>query len=113
MTIACIEVEWKEASRFGIMHVDEDGTITSFEEKPKVPTSNLASMGVYIFSWSVLQQYLIRDEANRLSGNDFGKDIIPAMLQDGVKLNSYTFNGYWKDVGTIGELMGSEHGFTL
>ncbi|QHW34331.1 glucose-1-phosphate adenylyltransferase [Paenibacillus rhizovicinus] len=104
VTIACIEVDWKEASRFGIMHVDDDGGITSFEEKPKVPTSNLASMGVYIFSWPVLQQYLIRDESNRQSGNDFGKDIIPAMLQDGVKLQSYTFNGYWKDVGTLESL---------
>jgi glucose-1-phosphate adenylyltransferase len=104
VTIACIEVGWKEASRFGIMQVDDDGRVTSFEEKPKVPTSNLASMGVYIFSWHVLQQYLIRDEANRLSGNDFGKDVIPAMLQDGVKLSSYTFNGYWKDVGTIESL---------
>ncbi|MBM7563581.1 glucose-1-phosphate adenylyltransferase [Paenibacillus sacheonensis] len=104
VTIACIEVDWKEASRFGIMHVNEEGAITSFEEKPKVPTSNMASMGVYIFSWPVLQQYLIRDEANRHSGNDFGKDIIPAMLQDGVKLQSYTFNGYWKDVGTLESL---------
>ncbi|MBW7456713.1 glucose-1-phosphate adenylyltransferase [Paenibacillus sepulcri] len=104
VTIACIEVGWKEASRFGIMSIDDDGGITAFEEKPKVPTSNLASMGVYIFSWPVLQQYLIRDEANRLSGNDFGKDIIPAMLQDGVKLNSYTFDGYWKDVGTLESL---------
>ncbi|RAP78065.1 glucose-1-phosphate adenylyltransferase [Paenibacillus montanisoli] len=104
VTIACIEVGWKEASRFGIMHVDDDGAITDFEEKPKVPTSNLASMGIYIFSWQVLQQYLVRDEANRLSGNDFGKDVIPAMLQDGVKLQSYTFNGYWKDVGTLESL---------
>ncbi|CAH1206913.1 Glucose-1-phosphate adenylyltransferase [Paenibacillus plantiphilus] len=104
VTIACIEVDWKEASRFGIMHVDDEGWITDFEEKPKVPSSNLASMGIYIFSWSVLQKYLIQDEANRLSGNDFGKDVIPAMLQDNVKLNSYTFNGYWKDVGTLESL---------
>ncbi len=104
VTIACIEVDWKEASRFGIMHVDAEQHVTSFEEKPKVPTSNLASMGIYIFSWPVLQQYLIRDEANRLSGNDFGKDVIPAMLQDGVKLNAYTFEGYWKDVGTLESL---------
>jgi glucose-1-phosphate adenylyltransferase len=104
VTIACIEVDWKEASRFGIMHVDAEQHVTSFEEKPKVPTSNLASMGIYIFSWPVLQQYLIRDEANRLSGNDFGKDVIPAMLQDGVKLNAYTFDGYWKDVGTLESL---------
>ncbi|REE88694.1 glucose-1-phosphate adenylyltransferase [Paenibacillus taihuensis] len=104
VTIACIEVSLKEASRFGIMHVDDEGMITAFEEKPKVPTSNLASMGIYIFSWPVLQQYLIRDEANRSSSNDFGKDIIPAMLQDGVRLNSYTFKGYWKDVGTLESL---------
>lgn len=104
VTIACIEVDWEEASRFGIMHVDAEQHVTSFEEKPKVPTSNLASMGVYIFSWPVLQQYLIRDEANRLSGNDFGKDVIPAMLKDGVKLNAYTFEGYWKDVGTLESL---------
>ncbi|BBH19580.1 glucose-1-phosphate adenylyltransferase [Paenibacillus baekrokdamisoli] len=104
VTIACIGVDWKEASRFGLMHVDKDSNVTAFEEKPKVPTSNLASMGIYIFSWPVLQQYLIRDEANRLSGNDFGKDVIPAMLQDGVKLNAYTFDGYWKDVGTLESL---------
>jgi glucose-1-phosphate adenylyltransferase len=97
-------VGWKEASRFGIMHVEDDGRIASFEEKPKVPTSNLASMGIYIFSWTVLQQYLIRDEANRLSGNDFGKDVIPMMLQDGVNLFAYRFNGYWKDVGTLESL---------
>ncbi|MFC4100932.1 glucose-1-phosphate adenylyltransferase [Paenibacillus xanthanilyticus] len=104
VTIAGIEVGWKEASRFGVMHVSGDGRITSFEEKPKVPTSNLASMGIYIFSWTVLQQYLIRDEANRLSGNDFGKDIIPAMLQDNMHVHSYLFQGYWKDVGTIESL---------
>ncbi|MBB3114397.1 glucose-1-phosphate adenylyltransferase [Paenibacillus phyllosphaerae] len=104
VTISCIQVGWKEASRFGIMHVDEKGRIESFEEKPKVPTSNMASMGIYIFSWTVLQQYLIRDEANRMSGNDFGKDIIPAMLADGIHLHSYAFNGYWKDVGTIESL---------
>jgi glucose-1-phosphate adenylyltransferase len=104
VTIACIEVGWKEASRFGIMDVDDGGRIVSFEEKPKVPTSNLASMGIYIFSWTVLQQYLIRDEANRISGNDFGKDVIPMMLQDGVKMHAYMFNGYWKDVGTLESL---------
>jgi len=104
VTISGIQVDYKEAKRFGIMHIDEDQRITSFEEKPKVPTSNLASMGIYIFSWPVLQQYLIRDEANRLSGNDFGKDIIPAMLHDGVSLHAYLFEGYWKDVGTIESL---------
>ncbi|SDW82584.1 glucose-1-phosphate adenylyltransferase [Paenibacillus sp. CF384] len=104
VTIACLQVDLKEASRFGIMHVDDSGAITSFVEKPKVPTSNLASMGVYIFKWSALKKYLIRDEANELSGNDFGKDIIPAMLDDGMKLDSYTFDGYWKDVGTLESL---------
>jgi len=104
VTIACIEVDYSEASRFGILHVEDDGRISSFEEKPKVPTSNLASMGIYIFSWPLLQQYLIQDEANRLSGNDFGKDVIPAMLRDDVFLQSYRFNGYWKDVGTIDSL---------
>ncbi|RXZ78792.1 glucose-1-phosphate adenylyltransferase [Paenibacillaceae bacterium] len=104
VTIAVLEVDWKEASRFGLMDVDEDGWVTEFQEKPKVPTSNLASMGVYIFSWPVLQQYLIRDEANRQSSNDFGKDIIPMMLADNVKLSAYSFTGYWKDVGTIESL---------
>ncbi|GGF86820.1 glucose-1-phosphate adenylyltransferase [Paenibacillus abyssi] len=104
VTIAVFEVPWKEASRFGIMSVDDNGGITEFREKPKVPDSNLASMGVYIFSWPVLQQYLLRDEANKQSSNDFGKDIIPAMLTDGVKLNAYPFQGYWKDVGTIESL---------
>ncbi|MCQ6560418.1 glucose-1-phosphate adenylyltransferase [Paenibacillus mendelii] len=104
VTISGIQVDYKEAKRFGIMHIDDDKRITSFEEKPKIPTSNLASMGIYIFSWPVLQQYLIRDEASRLSGNDFGKDIIPAMLQDGVSLHAYLFEGYWKDVGTIESL---------
>ncbi len=103
-TIACVEVDWKEAGRFGIMHVNDDGQIVAFTEKPKTPTSNLASMGVYIFSWPVLQRYLIRDESNRLSGNDFGKDIIPAMLQDDVRLQAYRFGGYWKDVGTLESL---------
>ncbi len=104
VTIAVFEVPWKEASRFGIMSVDDEDRVVEFQEKPKVPTSNLASMGVYIFSWSVLQQYLIRDEANKSSSNDFGKDIIPSMLADGVKLSAYAFNGYWKDVGTIESL---------
>ncbi|MFX3633643.1 MAG: glucose-1-phosphate adenylyltransferase [Candidatus Pristimantibacillus sp.] len=104
VTIAGIEVEWKEASRFGVMHVDDEDRITAFEEKPKTPTSNNASMGVYIFTWAVLQQYLTYDEANRSSSHDFGKDIIPAMMRDGLHVSAYAFRGYWKDVGTIESL---------
>ncbi|MBH5318104.1 glucose-1-phosphate adenylyltransferase [Paenibacillus sp. GSMTC-2017] len=104
VTIAGIQVDWKEASRFGVMHVDDEDRIRAFEEKPKNPTSNIASMGVYIFSWKALQKYLIYDESNRLSSNDFGKDVIPAMLRDGLRLHTYAFKGYWKDVGTIESL---------
>ncbi|OMF34216.1 glucose-1-phosphate adenylyltransferase [Paenibacillus sp. FSL H8-0548] len=104
VTIAGIEVEWKEASRFGVMHIDDEDRITAFEEKPKNPTSNIASMGVYIFTWSELQKYLIYDEASRSSSHDFGKDLIPAMMRDGKRLHSYPFKGYWKDVGTIESL---------
>ncbi|GGG56526.1 glucose-1-phosphate adenylyltransferase [Paenibacillus radicis (ex Gao et al. 2016)] len=104
LTIAGIEVDWKEASRFGVMHVDDEDRITAFEEKPKAPKSNIASMGVYIFSWALLQKYLVYDEANRSSSHDFGKDIIPSMLKDGLHLSAYSFKGYWKDVGTIESL---------
>lgn len=104
VTIAVIEVGAEEASRFGIMQTDEDGRIIDFEEKPKKPNSHLASMGVYIFSWPVLQRYLINDEAKEGSSNDFGKDIIPAMLEDDIRLQAYAFDGYWKDVGTIQSL---------
>lgn len=104
VTIAGIEVVWSEASRFGLMHVDDEDRITAFEEKPKTPTSNIASMGVYIFTWSELQKYLIYDEANRSSSHDFGKDLIPSMMKDGKKLFTYPFKGYWKDVGTIDSL---------
>ncbi|MDF2720440.1 MAG: glucose-phosphate adenylyltransferase [Paenibacillus sp.] len=103
-SIAVITVPWADASRFGIMSVDEDGRIVEFAEKPKQPMSNLASMGVYIFSWSVLREALLRDEANAQSSNDFGKDIIPTLLHDGARLFSYRFNDYWKDVGTIESL---------
>jgi glucose-1-phosphate adenylyltransferase len=103
-TVAVIEVEWAEASRFGLMKINDLGRITEFTEKPKHPTSNLASMGVYIFSWHVLRDYLINDEANRHSSNDFGKDIIPSMIADDLRLFGYAFNGYWKDVGTIESL---------
>ena len=103
-TIAVIPVPWEEASRFGIMETDGEGTITRFAEKPKEPKSNLASMGVYVFKWSALKEYLIRDEKTPGSENDFGKNIIPAMLDDGEKLCAYGFEGYWKDVGTVQSL---------
>ena len=103
-TIAVLDVPLTEASRFGIMNCKPDGTIYEFEEKPKNPKSTLASMGIYIFSWKKLRQYLIDDEAEKSSSNDFGKDIIPAMLANGEKLVSYRFEGYWKDVGTIESL---------
>lgn len=103
-TIAVISVPWADASRFGILSVDDDGRVVEFAEKPKKPNSNLASMGVYIFNWSVLKEALIRDEADRHSSNDFGKDIIPTLLTDEARLFSYQFNDYWKDVGTIDSL---------
>jgi len=103
-TIAVIGVPWAEASRFGILSVDADDRIVEFAEKPKKPNSNLASMGVYMFSWPVLREALIRDEAERHSSNDFGKDVIPALLNGGSRLFSYRFEGYWKDVGTIESL---------
>ncbi len=103
-TIAVIEVPWEEAPRFGIMNTAEDMTITEFEEKPKKPKSNLASMGVYIFTWSVLKKFLIADENNPKSANDFGKNIIPEMLASGHKMLAYRFDGYWKDVGTVASL---------
>ena len=103
-TIAMLEVPWEEASRFGLMFVNDDGTITDFEEKPKIPRSNKASMGVYIFTWSKLRQYLIDDENNPDSGNDFGHDVIPAMHGAGERMFAYKFDGYWKDVGTIDSL---------
>ena len=103
-TIAVIEVPWDEASRFGIMNTDSDMKITEFEEKPANPKNNLASMGVYIFSWEPLKKYLIDDENNPESSNDFGKNIIPEMLKNGLNLLAYRFDGYWKDVGTIHSL---------
>ena len=103
-TIAMLEVPWEEASRFGLMFVDDEGKITAFEEKPKNPKSNKASMGVYMFTWKKLRQYLLDDEANPASSNDFGHDLIPAMHQNGERLFAYAFDGYWKDVGTIDSL---------
>ncbi len=103
-TIAVIEVPMEEASRFGIMNADETGKIYEFEEKPKNPKSNLASMGIYVFSWNKLKKYLIEDEADPDSSNDFGKNIIPKMLDDNQNMIVYRFNDYWKDVGTIDSL---------
>ena len=103
-TIAVMEVPWEEASRFGIMACDEDKKIYEFAEKPKEPKSNLASMGIYIFTWSKLKKYLEEDEANPESENDFGKNVIPAMLQNGERMYACAFQGYWKDVGTIDSL---------
>ncbi len=103
-TIAAIEVPIKEASRFGILNTNEDGTIYEFEEKPKKPKNNLASMGIYIFSAKKLFKYLEEDAKNPKSSNDFGKDVLPKMLESGEKMVAYKFSGYWKDVGTIQSL---------
>ena len=103
-TIAVLEVPIKEACRFGIMNTNETGRIIEFEEKPKQPKSNLASMGIYIFTWKRLRELLVADMAKEDSNHDFGKDIIPAMLSAGDNLYAYKFQGYWKDVGTIDSL---------
>lgn len=103
-TISVIEVPWEEASRFGIMNTDLDMGIVDFEEKPDTPKNNLASMGIYIFNWSLLKDYLGRDNQNPNSSHDFGKDIIPMLLKEGKKIFAYPFNGYWKDVGTVKSL---------
>lgn len=104
VTIAVIEVTMEEATRFGIMNTNEDLTIYEFEEKPEKPKSNKASMGVYIFKWDKLRKYLKEDELDELSSNDFGKNIIPKMLNDNMRMLAYPFKGYWKDVGTIDSL---------
>ncbi len=103
-TIAVLNVKIEEASRFGIMNTKEDNQIYEFEEKPKRPKSTKASMGIYIFTWEKLRDYLIRDEEDKSSSNDFGKNIIPMMLNDEQRLFAYEFDGYWKDVGTISSL---------
>ncbi len=103
-TISVMEVPWSEAPRFGIMSVDANDMITEFAEKPKEPKSNLASMGIYVFSWKALRQYLIDDENTESSENDFGKNIIPTMLAAGESMAAYRFAGYWKDVGTLESL---------
>lgn len=103
-TISVLTVTMDEAKRFGIMNVRDDDSIYEFEEKPAQPKSNLASMGVYCFTWSKLRKYLIEDEADPTSSNDFGKNIIPNMLNAGETMMVYRFDGYWKDVGTINSL---------
>ena len=103
-TIAVLQVSLEEATRFGIMNLREDGYVGEFEEKPKQPKSDLASMGIYIFNWQKLRQALIEDEADPKSSKDFGKNIIPTMLAAGEKLWPYRFQGYWRDVGTITSL---------
>ncbi|MGG3887709.1 glucose-1-phosphate adenylyltransferase [Metabacillus fastidiosus] len=104
VSISVIEVPWDEASRFGIMNTDEEMQVTDFDEKPEYPKSNLASMGIYIFKYSVLKQYLEMDDVNPYSSHDFGKDVIPLLLEENKKLVAYPFKGYWKDVGTIKSL---------
>lgn len=103
-SVAVMEVPWEEASRFGLMVADENDKITEFQEKPKNPKSNLASMGIYIFNWDILKQYLLEDDADPNSENDFGNNIIPNLLRDGRDMYAYHFDGYWKDVGTIHSL---------
>ena len=103
-SVAVMEVPWDEASRFGLMVADEDGRITEFQEKPKEPKSNLASMGIYIFNKDVLEKYLTEDEMDPNSSNDFGNNIIPNLLRDNCDMYAYRFSGYWKDVGTISSL---------
>lgn len=103
-TIAVLEVPIEEASRFGIMSTDDEGRITEFQEKPKEPKSTKASMGIYIFRWEVMRKYLVADNEDPESSNDFGKNIIPNMIADGLRVFAYDFEGYWKDVGTIRSL---------
>lgn len=103
-SVAVMEVPWEEAPRFGLMVADENDKITEFQEKPKNPKSNLASMGIYIFNWDILKQYLEEDEADPNSENDFGNNIIPNLLRDKRQMYAYHFSGYWKDVGTISSL---------
>ncbi len=101
VTIAAIKVPWTEASRFGIMNVTEDSRIGEFEEKPRQPRSNLASMGIYVFTWRTLEKYLLRDSQEAASSHDFGKDLLPRMLAENRRLYAYPFTGYWKDIGTV------------
>ncbi|AIQ47571.1 glucose-1-phosphate adenylyltransferase [Paenibacillus sp. FSL R7-0273] len=119
-TISVMEVPWDEASRFGVMNVNEELKISEFAEKPKVPKSNLASMGIYLFEWAYLKEYLLLDAADSSSSHDFGKDVIPAMLDSNDDLFAYRFQGYWRDVGTVDslweahmDLLQADNGFKL
>lgn len=104
VSISVIEVPWEEASRFGIMNTNEKMEVTAFDEKPANPKNNLASMGVYIFKWSILKEYLEMDDRNPESSHDFGKDVIPLLLEENKRLMAYPYKGYWKDVGTVKSL---------
>ena len=104
VTISVLEVPWEEASRFGVVNVDEGLNVMEFDEKPENPKSNLASMGVYVFTWKKLKEYLEVDNVNEESSHDFGKDILPSMLEKGERMVAYPFKGYWKDVGTVESL---------
>ncbi|MCR3956041.1 MAG: glucose-1-phosphate adenylyltransferase [Gudongella sp.] len=101
VSIAVMEVPWEDASRFGIVNVDEENKIVEFEEKPENPKNNMASMGIYMFDWKELREYLIKDDENPDSDNDFGKNVLPMMLEEGRKMYAWVFDGYWKDVGTV------------
>lgn len=101
VTIAVMEVPWEEASRFGILNVDENNKIVEFDEKPANPKNNMASMGIYMFNWKVLREHLIKDHENPESEHDFGKNVLPQMLKEGSSMYAWSFKGYWKDVGTV------------
>ncbi len=101
VTLAVMEVPWEEASRFGIVNIDEDTRILEFDEKPAVPRNNMASMGIYMFNWNELRQYLISDSEDKESDHDFGKNVLPKMLNEGRSMYAWNFKGYWKDVGTV------------
>lgn len=101
VSIAVMEVPWDEAPRFGIINVDENNRIVEFEEKPENPKNNMASMGIYMFTWSKLRKYLLKDHENKESDHDFGKNVLPLMLEEGCSMYAWSFHGYWKDVGTV------------
>jgi glucose-1-phosphate adenylyltransferase len=101
VTLAVMEVPWEECSRFGIINVDEDNFIVEFDEKPENPKNNMASMGIYMFNWSILREYLLKDGKDKESDHDFGKNILPRMLAEENKMYAWGFDGYWKDVGTV------------